>query len=70
MERPMKAQTLAALGSARVALLQRQAAEAGSDSGSADRRLARPALTGESAPAVLDFALAMRRVEAECYDTL
>jgi hypothetical protein len=34
----------------------------------ADAPRTRPAMA--SGPAVPDFALAMRRVEAECYDTL
>ena len=66
----MKAHSLPAFGSAGMALDRRQASEAGSESAAADRRRAGPAMTREPAPAALDFALAMRRVEAECYDSL
>jgi len=70
MEKTMKAHTLAAFGSAAMILDRRKAAEAGSDCGGVDRRRAGPAMASELAPAALDFALAMRRVEAECYDSL
>jgi len=67
MEKTMKAQNVAAFGSAGMAVQRRQQAEAGTP-GAGDLRRSRPAPANE--PAAQDFALAMRRVEAECYDSL
>jgi hypothetical protein len=67
MEKTMKAQMVAAFGSAGIAMKRRPQAEA-ENSGAGDLRRGRPAPANE--PADQDFALAMRRVEAECYDTL
>ena len=63
----MKAQIVAAFGSAGMAMQLRPEVEA-RNPGAGDLRRGRPALAKE--PAAQDFALAMRRVEAECYDTL
>lgn len=66
MEKTMKAEIPAAHGSATMTLEPRPAVEkawAGPDA-----RRSRPARPSE--PAAPDFAPAMRRVEAECYDTL
>ncbi|HXQ41420.1 MAG TPA: hypothetical protein VN821_09135 [Candidatus Udaeobacter sp.] len=63
----MKAQIVAAFGSAGMAVQRRPQAEA-LNPGAAELRRSRPAPANE--PAAQDFALAMRRVEAECYDTL
>lgn len=61
----MKAQTLAAFGSASMALELRPVADV--ETGGVELRRASPAPRKE--PAALDFTLAMRRVEAECYDS-
>ena len=80
----MKAQILAAFGGASLALDRWCAAETESDGSAglaldaaialeraaADLRRAGPAMASEPVPAALDFARAMRRVEAECYDAL
>ena len=63
----MKAQNVAAFGSAGMAVQRRPQAQVETP-GAADPRRGRPVLADE--PAAQDFALAMRRVEAECYDTL
>jgi hypothetical protein len=68
MEMTMKAQILAAFGSASLAREPRPLAEAQNPGTDAELRRSRPAPASE--PAALDFALAMRRVEAECYDAL
>ena len=67
----MKVETMAtfgaAFGSAGLAVQRRPQSEA-QNSDAADLRRGRPVSASE--PAAQDFALAMRRVEAECYDTL
>jgi hypothetical protein len=67
MEKTMKTQIVAAFGSAGMAMQRRPQAEA-ENPGAGELRRGRPAPAKE--PAAQDFALAMRRVEAECYDTL
>lgn len=63
----MQAQKVAAFGSAGVDMQPPHHAKA-ENLGGADLRPGHPAPTKE--PIDQDFALAMRRVEAECYDTL
>ena len=63
----MKVETMAAFGSAGVATQRQPRAEARNpDAADSQRDLRAPA----NEPAAQDFALAMRRVEAECYDNL
>jgi len=63
----MKVETMAAFGRAGVAAQRQPQAEARSLDAAASRRdLRAPA----NAPSAQDFVLAMRRVEAECYDNL
>jgi len=66
MEKTMKVETMAAIGSASVAAQRRPQAEA-HDPAVIPARRGRPDSASEAA--AQDFALAMRRVEAECYDT-
>ena len=63
----MQAQRVAAFGSAGVEMQPSAHAKA-ENLGGADLRPGRPAPTNE--PVDQDFTLAMRRVEAECYDAL
>ena len=68
----MKVETIAsfgaAFGSAGLATRPRLHAEVENPGEAGELRRSRPASASE--PAVQDFALAMRRVEAECYDSL
>jgi hypothetical protein len=67
MEKTMKVETMVAFGSASPAVRGRPQAEA-RRAEAANSRRGHPAPVRESA--TQDFALAMRRVEAECYDNL
>ena len=66
MEKTMQAQKLSVFGNAGMILEPRPTVEV--DHADGDLRRERPAAASE--PAALDFALAMRRVEAQCYDSL